>query len=143
MDILIAASSKSSVVGSSAVTLDIEESFEQATLDCAEDIPAGASVDVDANGQWFVVDADVNTEAYGMATRFARKGSSLTAIRRGLVGGLDLSGQAFKTDLFVSNTKGSLSTTAGTNSIRVGEVFPVPGQLRGSAPRKFVRVDYS
>jgi hypothetical protein len=84
-----------------------------------------------------------STEAniYGLASKTAIVGGNVTAVRRGIVYGLDLSALNFGDPVYVSDTDGRLSTVAGTTSVLVGRVVPHFGVMLGDTPQKCLLVD--
>lgn len=83
------------------------------------------------------------TEAniFGIATRTVAAGMPVTAIRRGIVYGLDLDALDFGDPVYVSDTDGRLADAAGTTSVLVGRVVPHFGVQLGDTPQKCLLVD--
>lgn len=109
----------------------------QHTLPAAAAITAGAPVFVNTAGKFAVADA-VTVGArgfFGIATRTVAAGESLTALRRGIMDGWDLSALAHDAPVFISNTAGALDSAAGTLSIQIGRVLPVWGAQLGSVDK--------
>ena len=123
--------------------INVIESIEQATLPAAEDISAGQAVRIDtANGKFTKSNATVAAEArvYGVAVRTVKSGEPVTAVKRGLLDGFDLSALSWDAPIYLSDTDGSFGSTAGTVSTVVGAVFPAPGQTIGTALDKVLRI---
>jgi uncharacterized protein DUF2190 len=126
-------------------TMDVIESWEQYTLIAGETIEEGAAVYIDATGKVLNADASANdAEAVvrGIAVRKVVAGEALTVLRRGIIGGYDLSAMAYFAPVFLNDTDGSLGTTAGTFSVTVGTVVPVHvgSPSPSSAPAKALRL---
>lgn len=61
----------------------------------------------------------------GMALESGTAGQTISVLQRGLVYGATLSGN-YGADVYASDTTGGLDTAAGTVSLIVGKVFPMP-----------------
>lgn len=84
------------------------------------------------------------TEAniYGIATRGSNGiNDGVTAIRRGILYGLDLSALDFGAPVYLSDTDARLSTVAGTVSVLIGRVVPHFAVNIGDTPQKCLLVD--
>jgi hypothetical protein len=144
-DISLKSSNASTQTGNNTRTADVLESFEQMTLPASVAMNELTPVYVDSNGKFAPSDASIAGTAvfYGLTTRKVGAGETVTAIARGVMGGLDLAaaGLAYGASVYISDTDGGrLSTAAGTVARKVGEVVPVFGQTRGTAPAKVIRV---
>lgn len=116
---------------------------EQDTGIAGEAIKCGAPVYIDpTTGRLLESDANVaaRQKFYGFASHKAAVGESLTVYNRAVVAGYDLSAVPYGAPIFISDTQGVLSDTAGTLSIKVGEVIPIYGQTRGNSPMKAIRI---
>lgn len=65
------------------------------------------------------------TAPAGLAMDAGGAGQATNLLRRGHVYGWDLSGMAYWDPVYMSNTAGELSTTAGGTSVVVGRVVPL------------------
>lgn len=115
---------------------------EQLTLPVGGTVKAGAPVRINSSNQFVECDGSTaaNANAYGIAVRRAVVGQSVTAVRRGILGGFNLSSQAFGSSVYVSDTLGVLGDVAGTSSKIVGFVVGVNSQIRGGTAPKALYV---
>ncbi len=127
--------------------LGLEQTVVQDTQVADEPILAGAPVRyVPATGRWTNANATVAAEAQpsGIALRTVLKGEPLTALRKGVVDGLELGALTFGQDVHLSATDGRLadapSAVAGHVNVRVGEVIPVRANI-GAVADKLLYVD--
>jgi predicted RecA/RadA family phage recombinase len=126
--------------------IDVVQSFMQLTAPALEAIEAGAPVRIDpTTGKFRNGNGTDMTEGkfFGLAIRSVAAGEALTVIRRGIVDGIDLSGLNYGATVYLSDTDGSISGTAGTKAVTVGYVVPGFAQLLGSAADKLLMVDPS
>jgi hypothetical protein len=123
--------------------VEVVESFIQATLPAAEAIEAGKAVRIDTNGKFTGANGTTTTEnrIYGIAIKSVPAGMPVTAIRKGVMDGWDLSGLAYDASVFLSDTDGILGSTAGTVSTLVGRVIPAWAKAIGTAADKLLFVD--
>lgn len=126
--------------------VEILESIIQMSLPVAEDITAGMAVRLDTtNGKWTKANGTSAAEAraWGVATQTvkANSGKALTAIRKGVMDGWDLSGLAYDAPIYLSDTDGRLSTVAGTTSVVIGRVIPGTSTTLGTAFDKLLSVE--
>jgi hypothetical protein len=123
--------------------VEVVQSIIQATLPAAETITAGEAVRIDTNGKFTGANGTTTTEnrIYGIATRAAIAGEAVTAIRKGVIDGLAITGMAYDAIVYLSDTDGALGTTAGTVSTIVGRVIPGWAQPVGTAADKLLFVD--
>lgn len=101
---------------------------DQLTSVAAEDIADGAAVRIDpTTGHYTAANATTAAEAdvFGIAPKGQKAGHPLTAYRKTLLEGYDLSGMDYGADVFLSNTDETLGDVAGTVSVVVGKVAPV------------------
>jgi hypothetical protein len=122
----------------------IVESLEQMTLPAGEAITAGQAVRVDTStGKFTGANGSAAGEAriYGVATKTVAAGLPVTAVRRGVLDGFNLSSLAYDAAVYLSDTDGRLDTAAGTVSTVVGRVIPVFSQLLGDSPQKLLLVN--
>lgn len=127
-----------------ADTLSIEESIQQATLPAAEAITAGMAVRIDtSSGKFTPANGSTAAEGrvYGIAVKTVAAGFPVTAINRGVVSGYDLDSQSFDDEIFLSDTDGTLADAAGTVSVSVGRVIPIPATTLGNAYDKAVSIE--
>jgi hypothetical protein len=122
--------------------IEVVESFIQMTLPAAEAIEAGYAVRIDTAGKFTLANGSDTTEnrIYGIATKSVPAGMAVTAIRKGVLDGMTLTG-AYDSILYLSDTDGRLGTTAGTVSTVVGRVMPGWATTRGTAADKLLFVD--
>lgn len=126
--------------------LNVVESFEQMTLPCDEAITAGQPVRLStAAGKFTKANAASAAEGrfYGIATKTTASGMAVTAIRRGVVTGHDLSGMAYDQNVYLSDTDGAIADAAGTLDIAIGRVIPATGVTLGTAFDKLLLIDPS
>lgn len=124
--------------------VEVVESIIQMTLPTAEDISAGMGVRLDTtSGKWTKANGSSAAEAraWGVATRTAKSGMALTAIRKGVMDGWDLSAMAYDDPVYLSDTDGRLSTVAGTTSVVMGRVIPATSTSLGTAFDKLLSVE--
>lgn len=124
--------------------LNIEESVIQMTLPAAEAISAGDAVRLDtASGKFTKANATVAAEArvYGVAVRTVSAGMPVTAVRKGVLFGFDLSALAYDAPVYLSNTDGKLADAAGTVSTVAGRIIPAHSQPLGSTAGKLLFLD--
>ena len=124
--------------------VEVVESIIQMTLPTAEDITAGMAVRLDTtNGKWTKANGTSTAEArvWGVATRTAKSGLPLTAIRKGVMDGFDLSALDYDAPVYLSDTDGRLSTVAGTTSVVMGRVIPATSTTLGTAYDKILQID--
>lgn len=124
--------------------VNVVESIIQMTLPAAEAIIAGAPVRLDtANGKFTNANATNANEAriYGIATKTVAAGEALTAIRKGVMDGFDVSALAWDADIYLSDTDGRIADAAGTVATKVGRVIPGTATTLGTAYDKMVFID--
>ena len=123
--------------------IEVVESFVQATLPAAEAIEAGAAVRIDTAGKFTGANGTDATEAaiYGIATKSVPAGMAVTAIRRGVLDGFDVSGLAYWAPVYLSDTDATLGDGAGTVSVVVGRVMPAHATTLGTAADKLLFVN--
>lgn len=118
--------------------------IEQHTAPAGVAIAAGQVVRLDATtGLWALSDANnaADVSVSYIAAKTAAAGVGLTAIKRGVLDGFDLSGSSFGDLIYISDTAGALGTTAGSTSRVAGDVISGHSQRLGTAPDKLLRVD--
>lgn len=124
--------------------VEVVESFVQMTLPAAEAITAGQAVRIDtSSGKFTLANGTTAAEAriYGVATKTVAAGEPVTAIRKGVFDGYDLSAKAYDLAILLSDTDGTLADTAGTVSTNVGRVIPASSVTVGTALDKLLFVD--
>lgn len=122
----------------------VVESTIQDTQVAAEAITAGNAVRIDtATGKFTKANGSASGEAriYGVAKATVAAGEPVTAIRKGVLDGVDLSGMDWDAAVYLSDTDGTLATTAGTVSVVVGRVIAGESELLGTAFSKLLFVD--
>lgn len=116
--------------------VDVVESLEQHTAPAGANIVAGQGVSISpTNGRWVLA---TNARIYGIATRSVRTGEPLTAIRTGVLGGLELGALAYDADVFVNTANGNLAD-AGT--VAVGRVLPGYYNMAGRPHDKILLIN--
>jgi hypothetical protein len=126
--------------------LEVVESIEQMTLPTEEVVSPGQAARLaTANGKFTKSNATGAAEAriYGIVVGGVANvaGQPVTAIRRGVVDGYDLSGLAYDAPVYLSDTDGALADAAGTTSVVVGRVIPNFSPTLGTAPDKLLLVN--
>ncbi len=114
------------------------------TLPAGEALTAGQLVRINASGQFIRANGTTATtgRAYGVVTRSVSvAGPAVTAIKKGVMDGFEVSALAYDADLFASNTPGMLADAAGTTPKVIGKVIPVWSQVLAGVPNKIVLVD--
>lgn len=116
---------------------------DQHSAPAAEAITAGAPIRLDtATGRWTNANGSSAAEARvtHIAVRTVTAGESLTGVRGCLVDGYVLDALDYDAPVYLSNTDGRLSDTAGTTSVIVGRVVPGFAMTLGNAPDKLLDV---
>ncbi len=127
-----------------ANTVHVVESVIQMTLPAAEAITAGNAVRIDtAAGTFTKAKATEAAEAriYGLAVKTVAAGLPVTAIRKGVMDGFDLTGMNYDAAVYLSDTDGTLADGAGTVSTVVGRVIPTTSETLGTSYKKILFVD--
>ncbi len=126
-----------------ANTVHVVESIEQATYPAGEAITAGMPVRLDADGKWTAANGTAAAEAAvrGVAIATVAAGMPVTAVKKGIMSGWDLAAMAYGADVFLSDTDGRLADAHGTVTVIAGYVVPLWSELVGSAPAKGIRID--
>ena len=122
----------------------VVQSIIQDTQIAAEAIVAGQAVRIETStGKFTGSNGTTSGEAriYGLAKESVAAGFPVTAIRKGVVDGWDISGSNYDATLYLSDTDGLLGTTAGTVSVVVGRVIAANSQPLGTAADKLLFVD--
>jgi hypothetical protein len=125
--------------------IEVVKSLEQLTLPAVEAITAGMVVRLDTStGKFTKANATLAAEkrAYGIATETVVAGQALTAIRKGIMDGYDLSGLAYDANVYMSDTDGMLADAAGTIEALAGRVIPGTATTLGTAYDKLLMVDF-
>jgi len=126
--------------------VEIVESILQLTLPTAEVVSPGAAARLDTStGKLTKANGTTAPEAriLGIATGAVANiaGQPVTAIKKGVIDGYDLSGLAYDAPVYLSDTDGALDTAAGTVSTVVGRVIPGASTTLGTAFDKLLLVD--
>lgn len=124
--------------------VEIVESVIQMTLPTAEAVTAGMAVRLDTtNGKWTKANGTGAAEAraWGVATKTVASGQPVTAIRKGVMDGWDLSALDYDAPIYLSDTDGRLSTVAGTTSVVIGRVIPATSTTLGTAYDKIASIE--
>lgn len=116
---------------------------DQFTSTLAEAITPGSAARIDTTTGGFTnANATTTTEnrIFGIALNDTNP-AARTVVRRGYLDGYDLSGLAFDAPVYLSDTDGRLSTTAGTTTVIVGRVVAGNSNLLGTTADKLLFVD--
>lgn len=127
------------------LSLDVVESTIQDTQSAAVALNPGDMVAYDANGSFTttgIAQTSLATAriAYGVVVRKVAAGEYVTAIRKGVLDGLNLDSLAYNDPLYVGTT-GTVETAGGTAAFLAGRVIPGRAQSRGVAADKLLFVD--
>lgn len=128
------------------ISIDIVERHIWDTQAAAVALVPGDVVGYDTAGKWTKTNIDGTTEAkyaaaYGVVVRKVAAGETVTAIRKGVLDGLDVSGIAYGGFVFLADA-GGLADAAGTFATgRVGRVIPGRANLPTSSADKILFVD--
>lgn len=116
--------------------------IQQRTLALAADLSAGAPVQENTSGKWAAADATTAAKARNVyvLTRTAKSGQSVTAVRKGILDGFDLSGMAYNAPVYLSDTA-TLATAAGTVTTILGFVEAAGANPITSSHDKVLRLD--
>ena len=123
--------------------VEVVESIEHMTLPAGEAITAGMAVRIDVStGKFTAANGTDAAESriYGVATKTVAAGLAVTAIRRGVLDGYALTGQAYDAAIYLSDTDGTLADSAGTVSTVVGRVIPATAAVIGAAFDKLLLI---
>lgn len=103
--------------------LDTTRSFIYSGI-CAVDVERGQTVYRNSAGKLALADASAAGTAHleGLALQPGNAGDVIDYLRRGPVGGFDLSGLAYGASVYQSNDAGELADAAGDTSKIVGRV---------------------
>ncbi|MCU7521595.1 MAG: hypothetical protein HF312_15355 [Ignavibacteria bacterium] len=132
-----------------ATVFRIVESLRQFSAVAGEDLAAGDIVRIVAAdaGAGCVVKADASAagtaDAKGIVLKKASSGMAVTVLCEGIVDGYDLTGQGYGVLLYLSDTAGAFGDAAGTTSVKIGYVMPVPNSIPGQAFDKMVYVNFT
>jgi len=124
--------------------VEVVEALIQMTLVAGEAIPAGQAVRIDGTtGKFTKANGTIAAEArmYGVAAHTVVAGEALTAIRKGVMDGIDISALAYDAAVYLGDTDGTLADAAGTVSVVVGRVIPGTSVTLGTSPDKLLFVD--
>jgi hypothetical protein len=124
--------------------VEIVESVVQMTLPTDEAVTAGMAVRISTTTGKFTKangTGAAEARAWGVATRTVASGQPVTAIRRGVMDGWDLSAMDYDAPVYLSDTDGRLSTVAGTTSVVIGRVIPATSTTLGTAYDKILHVE--
>lgn len=128
-----------------ANTVHVVESIIQMTLPAAEAITAGMAVRLDTtSGKFTKANGTDAAEAriYGIAVKTVAAGLPVTAIRKGVIEGFDLSALDYDLAIYMSDTDGMLANdAASTVDVVVGRVIPGTGTTLGTALDKLLFID--
>ncbi len=108
----------------------------------SEAVLEGQAIHLHTTGKLRLADSNVagRQQARGIALNSAGTGrTGVSYLRRGTVAGFDLSGLAYDALVYLSDTVGEFSTTAGTMSAPVGRVTQIPD---GGIPTKVILFEF-
>jgi hypothetical protein len=124
--------------------VEVVESIIQMTLPTDEAVTAGMAVRLNTTTGKFTKangTGAAEARAWGVATKTVASGMPVTAIRKGVMDGWDLSGMSFDDPVYLSDTDGRLSTVAGTTNVVIGRVIPGTSVSLGTAYDKILSVE--
>lgn len=123
-------------------TVDVVDSIEQLTLIAAEAMGAGSVVKIDTAGKFAIATGSTSdaTTLYGVTTRKVPIGMPVTAVAKGVLGGFDCGAIAYGATVYAADADSTISDTAGTVSVPVGQIVPGTGTTTGTAYDKLLRV---
>jgi hypothetical protein len=124
--------------------VEVVESIIQMTLPTDEAVTAGMAVRLNTTTGKFTKangTGAAEARAWGVATRTVASGMPVTAIRKGVMDGFDLSALDYDAPIYLSDTDGRLSTVAGTTSVVIGRVIPGTSTSLGTAYDKILQID--
>jgi len=125
--------------------LNVMESLEQITLPLAEAINVGQAVRLDTStGKLTKANATTAAEAraYGILVSKDAAGAVGTALRRGIIDGYNLAALNYDAAIYLSDTDGTLATTAGSETLVVGRMVPATAVTLGTAYDKLLHLDF-
>lgn len=138
------------VSGLNRPTLDIvERDNGQMSLPAAEAITCGAPVRLVPSstgaGKWTNANAQDATEnkVWGIATRTVIAGETVTAIKRGVLDGFDVSSYDYGQIIYLSDADGRLADAPGTTVIPIGRVIPGTAVSLGTAYDRLLEIDFT
>lgn len=127
----------------------VDDTFlQKKTLPAAEAITCGAPVRMVPSstgaGKWTNANATDETEskAWGVATRTVIAGETVTAVRRGIVDGFEVSSYDYGALLYLSDTDGRIGDVAGTMVRPIGRVVPATAVSLGTAYDRLLELDF-
>lgn len=123
--------------------VNVIESIVQATLPAAEAIAAGDAVRLDtSSGKFTKANASGAAEAriYGIALRTVAAGEPLTALRKGVIDGFNIT-QDYDAAVYLIDDDGQIGDANGTVNVAIGRVMAAPGQTIGTALDKVLFLD--
>lgn len=126
--------------------LRVVESIQQLTLPFAESVNVGQCVRIDTStGKWTKANGTTTGEAriWGVLVSKDAAGAVGTAIRKGVVDGYDLASLAYDLAIYMSDTDGTLSDSAGDSTVDVvvGRVLPATSTTLGTSYDKLLEID--
>ena len=130
------------------LTIVGSEFLNTMTLPAAEAITAGMAVRIVPSstgaGQWTKAKATAYDEAraWGIATRSVAAGEVVTAVREGVLDGLEISSLDYGALIYLSDTDGTLADTPGTLAVPIGRVVPGTAVSLGTAYDRLLEVDF-
>jgi hypothetical protein len=88
----------------------------------AEELEVGDVVYVNSAGKAAKADANDTGKEQARGIVVKRQGNTVSVMKRGYLGGFDISGLAYDAQVFLSDTVGKLDTAAGTVPVPCGRV---------------------
>jgi hypothetical protein len=108
---------------------DLAEIFD---VIAAEAVTAGSAAYQASTGKFGLADANAAGKQQFRGLFLMKKGAdqAVSVLKRGHVGGFDVSALAYDAPIYLSDTAGELDTAAGTLSVQVGRVVAMPDSAR-------------
>ena len=93
----------------------------------AESVVAGKPVYLASSGKFGIADANAagKQQVRGIALKSVGAGQAFSILKRGHMSGATLSGMAYNSQAYLSDTAGALADAAGTLRVPVGRVVPL------------------
>lgn len=117
----------------------------QLTLAAAEALVPGDVVAIDTAGKYTKTGATGTSAAtlravYGVVTRKVAAGETVTAVRKGVLDGLNLDALAYNAPVYIADA-GGLNDAANTATVASGRVIPGRANLPSGSADKLLLVD--
>lgn len=118
------------------------------TLPASEAITCGAPVRIVPSstgaGKWANGNAtdEAENKVWGIATRTVVAGEAVTAVRKGIVDGFEISSLDYGAIVFLSDTDARIADAAGTMIVPIGRVVPGTAVTTGTAYDRLLEIDF-